>query len=774
MKTLYIKKTIYLIQFILCFILYTNTIQFIFAETQLKIDNWQIHTSMLNVQTTAMDSKNRVWIGTTGGLTIYDDKNNDTILINRLNGLLSQNITKISSDIQNKLLILGTNDGVIEIVNEELQFTHITSIRDHNFSNSTINDIVIYNNKAYIAGGWGIAEFDIINKIFTNTIETIGEFQKNTVVNNIILQKDTLWAATASGIAFIPLSKRINIAKEWTCYKYPNDETYIKAQIAKINNNIYVNFETKIYNFKNESFSTFLETDGQNYNNILKIDVYNNELIYSTAYQLFTVNQQEIFSNWTTNANNFSILRNNINEDKENFIISFNYNKLGTTLIRPNLTHKTITTNTPCVNYFMDLAINSDGKIFAVTDNSLNHKTSGGIMAYDGSKWTNYNNLHSDAPFGINEQFNSISISKDNKVYAGGWGLGLVIIDEKKQNPEQKYTIINENNSPMTPYAKNYRIAGQTAFDTYNNIWTVIYGEKTAGSILMSFDTNYSNYRVFNNLISSQNRMYYNIAIDNYNTKWLIGALNTVGIIYLNDKNTKDTYDDIWGVINTSNYPNLLNNDANCIAIDNVNSRIWLGTSNGISIILNPYAITTNSNLIISSFSFLKGQTINDILFDAIGNKWIATNSGVFILNAIDDTLGSITTKNSPLQTNEVNSLIMNPKNGLIYLGTKNGLYIAQTSIIIPNNNYDLKTYPNPFNIEKDINLTIDGLVSGTELRIITPDGKRIKTIFTDSQRAIWNGKDDKGNKVQPGVYIIIGSSVLTNSSAACKIAIIK
>ena len=746
----------------------------IYADTHLNIDNWQVHTSMLNVQSVATDSQGRLWIGTTGGLTIYDNDKKDTILINHLNGLLSSNITTICPNIENKLLILGTNDGIIEIVTEELEFIHITSIRDHNFSNPIINDIIVYNDKAYIAGGWGLAEFNIPQRIFTNTIETIGLFQKNTPINNIFLQNDTLWAATAVGIAYTtPNTKKINLSKSWTSYKYPNDTTYINAQMTKLNNIIYINFGTHIYalNYLNNEYSIILQSDGLSYNNIKKIDIFNNQLIYNTTYQLFILNQGEIFSNWSTEANNFNILKSN----NSKYIISFNYNKLGTTLINQDLkSYITLTPNTPCTNYFMDLAINSKGKIYAVTDNSINNKTSGGIMSYDGHTWINYNNLHSDAPFSINEQFNSISVSKDDKIFAGGWGLGLVIIDENTNDISKKYTIINEHNSPMTPYSDNYRIAGETAFDSNGKPWTVIYGARTSGSLLMTYNTDYSNYRTYTNIFSPQNRMYYNIVIDNYDTKWLIGALNTVGIIYLNEKQENNIYDDIFGNINTSTHPNLLNNDANCIAVDKIHSRIWIGTSNGISIILNSYSVINNGNIIVSSFSFLKGETINDIFIDAIGNKWIATNSGVFILNTSDDTLGSITTSNSPLKTNEIYSLLMNQETGTLYLGTKTGLYTAQTSIIRPDNKYTLIAYPSPFNIEKHSFITIDGLVSGSEIRILTTDGKRIKTLYTDSKRTLWDGKDENNNKVPPGVYIIISSSIVTNTSAACKIAIIE
>jgi hypothetical protein len=129
----------------------------------------------------------------------------------------------------------------------------------------------------------------------------------------------------------------------------------------------------------------------------------------------------------------------------------------------------------------MDLAINSTGKLYAVPDNSYNYQTPGGVMAFDGSNWINYNSLHSDAPFNIRSQFNAISVGPDDRIYAGGWGVGLIIIDETKTDPKERFTVINETNSPMTPFSGTFTIAGETAFDKNNHAWTINYGLNTGG-----------------------------------------------------------------------------------------------------------------------------------------------------------------------------------------------------------------------------------------------------------------------------------------------------
>ena len=407
-------------------------------------------------------------------------------------------------------------------------------------------------------------------------------------------------------------------------------------------------------------------------------------------------------------------------------------------------------------------------------------------MSLDGKTWINYNKLHysSNIPISANEKITAISVSPKDLVYACGWGKGLYIFDNTILDTSKKFLLIDESNSPLTPYTSTYRIAGETAFDKNGRPWTVNYGENISGTLLFTYDTKENNkvynFLAFENPFAKNDRYFHNISVDNYGTKWIYtGSGNSSGILYFNDKGTpENTKDDIWGKITTSSHPALLDNIVNCIAVDNYTSQIWLGTQKGISRIYNPYAASSGGNLMLGKFSFLENQNINYIMVDAVGNKWIATNVGIFILNqAGDDTLRSIKTSNSPLATNEVYSIVMNPETGVVYIGTKTGLYSVQTSILRPENTLGIiVSYPAPFNIDKDQELTITGLVSGSEARILSPAGERVKTIRTDSKYAICDGKDENGNKVSPGVYIIIVNSGVVGESSSrknsyCKIA---
>jgi flagellar hook assembly protein FlgD len=49
-----------------------------------------------------------------------------------------------------------------------------------------------------------------------------------------------------------------------------------------------------------------------------------------------------------------------------------------------------------------------------------------------------------------------------------------------------------------------------------------------------------------------------------------------------------------------------------------------------------------------------------------------------------------------------------------------------------------------------------------------------VRRIETSSKNAIWDGKDNDGNIVPAGIYLVIASSIVSNSSGAAKIAVVE
>jgi ligand-binding sensor domain-containing protein len=266
------------------------------------------------------------------------------------------------------------------------------------------------------------------------------------------------------------------------------------------------------------------------------------------------------------------------------------------------------------------------------------------------------------------------------------------------------------------------------------------------------------------------------LGIDGFGTKWIGGNPGIgKGLIYYNDNNTPDDLsDDITGILTESEYDELLSNEHSSIVYD-YNRILWVGTPGGLVAIANLNFMFYNSKPIIRSVPILLGQPINDIIIDPQNRKWVATTKGVWVIDENgNNVLAHITMDNSPISTDDVKSINLNENTGEIYLGTQNGLFVANTLSIKPLEQYKITCYPQPFRLNKDTEIAIDGLGSVSEVRILTISGGLVKVFNTESRKFMWNGKDENGNQVPPGVYLIVAKSGDSSASGVGKIAIVR
>ncbi len=100
------------------------------------------------------------------------------------------------------------------------------------------------------------------------------------------------------------------------------------------------------------------------------------------------------------------------------------------------------------------------------------------------------------------------------------------------------------------------------------------------------------------------------------------------------------------------------------------------------------------------------------------------------------------------------------PDGGIIQISNPavNRLKLATTSPVLPNRFALLQNYPNPFNPETIITYQ---LPMNSDVKIVIYDalGQKVRTIIsgnqeTGSYQAVWDGRDERGEKVGSGVYI--------------------
>jgi hypothetical protein len=181
----------------------------------------------------------------------------------------------------------------------------------------------------------------------------------------------------------------------------------------------------------------------------------------------------------------------------------------------------------------------------------------------------------------------------------------------------------------------------------------------------------------------------------------------------------------------------------------------------------------------VASYKPLSGVVINCIAVDPLNQKWVGTPDGVILLTPDGtQTLATYTVENTAgkLMENDVKSIAIDEKSGTVYFATTSGLASLTTAAAAPRSSFEeLAVFPNPYIVPGGSLLTVSGLVENSLLKIVTVDGRVIRNIRSPGGlTGFWDGKDESGESVPSGVYIIVAYAEDGTKIAKTKVAVIR
>jgi hypothetical protein len=153
-------------------------------------------------------------------------------------------------------------------------------------------------------------------------------------------------------------------------------------------------------------------------------------------------------------------------------------------------------------------------------------------------------------------------------------------------------------------------------------------------------------------------------------------------------------------------------------------------------------------------------------------------NSGVYLIS--EDNMEEVhhfTADDSPLLSNTVLSVAVNPQNGEAFFGTDKGLcsYISDaTTAVDEMKKDDVYAFPNPVPSGYNGLITVRGLSFDADVKILTIDGRLVAQGRSKGGTFTWNGRDQSGHRVASGVYMIATATSEGKSGVVAKVAVVK
>jgi streptogramin lyase len=726
------------------------------------IGEWKSYTSKRQIRDILADRRDTslYWIATSGGLLFYNPSLNTFREFTTSEGLRTNNITAIACG-NNGAVWIGSENGLLHKYNpstgEWLYFSQIADDQDHG-ADKTINQLTLYGDTLYIVSDIGISLLSVSDGIFIeNYLHSLVDHAAAFVISDGVM-----YVGSPDGIAYTPLSNPNPSAPDlWKLFTTTSGLPSNKVNaMAMVQGSVVACTENGIAYLTDSTWHELSGTSGMNVTDIVSsgVSAYcisSNQLLY------FTLN------GGITQINSFTDQLSTIGKPS---ILGTENNGL---LIHQDAEWIDVLPPGPPSNKFIGIAVDKKGFLWSGTG----ARNGEGFMSYDGKEWKLYSKKEYPA-FRYNE-FYKVSVGRDNTKWLSNWGGGIVRIDDEGVVKET----FNTTNGipPCIPSDTTYAVVGGVAEDESGVVW--ITSRTPPGDTILTQYLQAGGFSYLRGCILGQcgmrnpYKVFTDVLIDYYGTKWFANysrfeSESPLGLYYYNENITLPGTTLGWGKLTTVD--GLTSDKVWSLAVDK-DGGLWVGSDQGITIVFYPNSPRAS----ISAYHPLRDQVIQAIVVDECDNKWIATKRGVFVLSPDGTSIldqYTVESTGGKLLDDDVNSIDIDHKTGTVYMATENGLSALTTSAVTPALSYsDITISPNPFYIPGSNTLTIDGLVRSSSIKILTMSGRVVKEFTCPCGRiGFWDGKDEEGNYVATGIYLVVAYADNGNTTATAKLAVIR
>lgn len=771
------------------------------ASSQVGPRGWQEHISINSCNSVAR--LGTYIYGSNGAAIVYfDQKELAPRSLSKINGLSDVGIRLLRTNPYNKMLMVVYDNCNIDLITNRTAVTNYPDFKLKALNGKKlVNEVTFKDQFAYLACGFGIVVFDTEKREIRDTY-IIGPNASELEVFQVALNDSLIFAATTSGLYYA--NYKTKILNNYQNWKKANDlPTGVYSGIINVNGQLLSAYSPSRLSDTLKNKDTLYELNPQNKwekyapfkNQGLTIHRFSS--IYESAFSIISDANILVLNapdgKIVTNLNSFNGVVDygqirDLHQSKDHtgnvsYWVADNrfglYQTLGYYPYEPQRKLSRNGTNSPQIG-----RIDAYNGVITVAPSLIGNAgvanaSREGINILKENEWKYLPTLDNNANPLIDVTSVLIDRFEPDQMWIANWFNGVYLYKDNKLK-----TAYTPSNTNMPVYADGLPRCGGLSMDKKGNVFFAHSDQKGFLGVIHTESGEYQN------LSFDNGRFTRKTFADRNGNVWMLHERDGGITVYKpslqsNGKFAAPVKDLNFRILdNAPGSGNLESKSVYAIAED-LDGRIWIGTTAGIRVIYNssalfsgadydaqPIKITQDGNVEL----LLGKETVTSIVVDGANNKWCGTLLGGVYCFSPDGQrqLYHFTKENSPLFSNTIVDINYNAVTGDVFIGTEVGLQSFRGTVIEGSSNYsDIYAYPNPVKPGYAGTVQIRGLVASSVVKISDESGNLVWETKSAGGQVEWPVTTLSGSRVTSGVYLVHSATTDGEFRAVAKILVI-
>jgi len=745
---------------IVSFMLLTLPLVMLAQRENIPMYGWRIHLPY-NAVFSITESPERLYIGAERGFYSFHKTSGEIEIFSKVNGFSDVEVSKVAYHNDLDLLFIAYESTNIDILKSDGVIVNISAIkRESILGIKKINDIHFEGNLAYLSCSFGIVVIDLERNEIRDNYLNIGPGATRINIHSVAFHGDYIYAATDFGLMRAHKDDQ-QTWQDFSKWSFVRTSMY-SDHLRVFQNELYAVIDSVLEVYDGSQWRYF---DGPGKEVTVSLDVNHDKLVIAQYGKITVVKSDLTRRVIPENIINFALI-----DDGGSVWTGGRFT--GLMRIDESNNYSFLTPNGPFGPTSFAMASNgvqiwvAGGTPTGSWQPTFNNL---GYYWYDGQNWTN--RLSNDKVDKMYD-FVAVAITPNNDVFLGTMGEGVLHM--------KNGALVDVYNDANTILSRDNTFVGVTglALDDQSNLWMSNYESQKA----LKVRTPANEWYEFDIPVNGVGEL----VVDQFGQKW-IAAVNesNVGICVFKEINGLASTDaQVRLLDNNARSGDLPSNSVRALAVDQ-DGEIWVGTEDGLAIFFNPGAVFEGGDIadaqqiIIDDGRdvglLLGNEVINDIAVDGANRKWIATNTGAWLVAEDGSSVvRHFTADNSPLLSNTVVCLGIDDVNGEVYFGTDKGIISYRDDATAGSDVHgDVVIFPNPVRPKYTGPITIQGLPQNATVKITDVAGRVVYEMIANGGTAVWDGKSFNGRRPATGIYLIFTANEEDEDAQVGKLLIV-